>query len=237
MESRSSLSFIPLEERPRERLLQQGADALSIAELLAILLGTGVKGKSVLLLAQEMLLHFGGIRGLLEASIEELTEIKGVGCAKAVLLKAAFGLALKATSQSPIHRECIQTPTQLFELARKEIAHCKQEVLLVVLRDVKGRLIHHEKVAIGTLSEVLMHPREVFFPAVRHKAHSLIVIHNHPSGDPTPSAADIALTRLLHQSGKVMGIDLDDHLIVGSHSFVSLRERGILEGKRALPYS
>jgi DNA repair protein RadC len=223
---------IPLGERPRERLLHKGAESLSLAELIAILLVTGTQEKSVLLLAQELVLKFGDIHGLLEASVEELKEVKGIGEAKAIQLKAAFAIAQKAQA-IPYSKPFLRTPEEAFRFAKQEIAAEKQEVLLVLLRDIKGRLIHHERVSVGTLSEVLVHPREVFFPAVKHKAYSLILAHNHPSGDPTPSECDFELTRLLLNSSRVMGIHLDDHLIVSRNSFVSLRERGLL-GKTPL---
>ena len=219
---------LPLTELPRERLLQYGVDALSVSELLAILLVTGTKGKSVLDLADELLVKFRDLNGLLDASIEELMEIKGIGLAKAIQLQAVFGIALKSKKNYLSERYTVESPKKAFDLARQEIGNCKQEMLLVILRDIKTHLIHCEKVSVGTLSEVLVHPREVFHPAVRHKAHSLILAHNHPSGDPTPSKADLKLTSLLLQSSYVMGIGLADHLIVGSHSFVSLRERGLL---------
>lgn len=223
---------IPLAERPRERLLHKGAESLSLAELIAILLVTGTQEKSVLLLAQELVIKFGDIHGLLEASVEELKEVKGIGEAKAIQLKAAFAIAQKAQA-IPYSKPFLRTPEEAFRFAKQEIAAEKQEVLLVLLRDIKGRLIHHERVSVGTLSEVLVHPREVFFPAVKHKAYSLILAHNHPSGDPTPSECDFELTRLLLNSSRVMGIHLDDHLIVSRNSFVSLRERGLL-GKTPL---
>ncbi len=215
-------------ERPRERLMRYGEQALSLPELLAILLGTGTKEKSVLILAQELVHKFGDITGLLDASIEELKEIKGIGEAKAIQLKAVFAIAQKALRNSSVVKPFIHTPEQAFAYAKDEIAHQKQEVLLVILRDVKGRLIHHEKVSVGTLSEVLVHPREVFYPAVKHKAHSLILAHNHPSGDPTPSSNDLQLTRLLLQSSRVMGIGFDDHLIFGKQTFISLRQTGFM---------
>lgn len=221
------------EERPRERLVRHGPQALSLAELVAILLGTGTRDKSVLMLAQELSEKFGGLAGLLDASIEELKEVKGIGEAKAIQLKAAFAIAQKALGISELVKPFIHTPDQAFHYAKEEIASQKQEMLLVLLRDVRGRLIHHEKVSIGTLSEVLVHPREIFYPAVKHKAHSLILAHNHPSGDPTPSESDYALTRVLMQSSRVMGIGLDDHLIVAPKSYTSLREKGFL-GKSSL---
>jgi DNA repair protein RadC len=220
-----SLRSLPLQERPRERLLRYGVDAISIAELLAILLGTGTKGKSVLSLAQEILHQFGGLQGLLDASIEELKQIKGIGEAKAIQLKAAFGIALKNKKSSSPFGQSFKTAKEIYAFVQPEIAYEKKEIFLVLLCDVRGRLIHFERVAVGTLSEVLVHPREVFYPAVRHKAHSIILAHNHPSGDPTPSEADLNLTRLLLQSSQVMGIRIDDHLIVCVDNFVSLNEK------------
>lgn len=226
---------LDLEERPRERLVRHGGQALSLSELLAILLGTGTRDKSVLTLSNELTLKFGGLSGLLDASLEELQEVKGIGEAKAIQLKAAFAIAQKAIGISTASKPFIRTAGEAFVYAKEEIAMQKQEVLLVLLRDVKGRLIHHEKVSVGTLSEVLVHPREVFYPAVKHKAHSLILAHNHPSGDPTPSESDYKLTRVLIQSSRVMGIGLDDHLIVGHNTFVSLREKGFL-GNPSISY-
>lgn len=224
---------LPLAERPRERLLQAGVEALSLAELIAIVLGTGTKGKNVLELSDELLTRFQGLNGLLQASIEELSEIKGIGRAKAIMLQAVFGIALRSRKASVLDKLKIKSAEEAFALAHGELSHQKQEVLLVILRDVKRQLIHYEKVSVGTLSEVLVHPREVFFPAVRHKADNIIIAHNHPSGDPTPSKADLELTRLLSHSSRVLGIGLADHLIVGTHSFVSLREQGYL-GKSSL---
>lgn len=221
-----SIHDMPLDERPRERLMREGVDALSLAELIAIILGTGMKGKSALHLAQELTFHFRDLQGLLEASVEELTEIKGMGRAKAIKLRAVFGIALRNRRTPCRLNEPFMTTSDAFELARDAIGDEKTEVLFVMLRDVRGRLIHSEKVAVGTLSEVLIHPREVFYTAVRHKAHSLILAHNHPSGDPFPSKADIALTRLLLQSSRVMGIPLDDHLIVTPNKYYSLRDKG-----------
>jgi DNA repair protein RadC len=224
------IKALPLDERPRERLERNGIDALSHAELIAIVLGNGTQGKSVLDLAQELLEHFGGLERLLDASIVELMQIKGIGKAKAILLKAVFGLALKCRRPSTTEKYAISSAKDAYDLAQAEIAHIAQEVLLVILRDVRGNLIHFEKVSIGTLSQVLVHPREVFYPAVRYKAYSLIIAHNHPSGDPKPSSADLELTRSLIQASQVMSIRLDDHLIVCRDRFISLRELGCLPG-------
>ncbi len=222
-----TLHDLPLEERPRERLMQQGVEALSLQELLAILLVTGTKGKTVLELAHELLHRFGSLEALLEASLEELIDIKGIGEAKAIQLKAAFGIALKRPAIASLRHQQI-TSQEAYALVKGELSRQTQEMLMVVLKDVRGKLIACERVSLGTLSEVLIHPREIFYPAVRRKASSLILAHNHPSGDPTPSAADLEIARLLLRSSKVMGINLDDHLIIGKQSFISLRAVGLL---------
>ncbi len=227
------IKSLPSEERPRERLEREGIEALSIAELLAIVLGSGTQGKSVLDLSQELLEHFGGLEKLLDASIIELMQIKGIGKTKAILLKAVFGIAIKCRKPFSTQKYFIASAKEAYDLAQGEIAHIPKEVLLVILRDVRGNLIHYEQVAVGTLSQVLVHPREVFYPAVRYKAHSLIIAHNHPSGDPKPSQADFALTRALAQAGQVMNIGLDDHLIVCRDRYVSLRELGGLSVARS----
>ncbi|MFI5334159.1 MAG: DNA repair protein RadC [Chlamydiales bacterium] len=222
---------VPVHDRPRERLLRFGSQALALPELLAIFLGTGTRDKSVLLLAQELVLKFGGIHGLLDASVEELKEIKGIGDAKAVQLKAVFAIAERAVKSSEPLKPLIRAPEDAYEVVCDLIREAKQEMILVLLRDAKGKMFHQEMVGMGTLSEVLFHPREIFHPAVKHKAFSIIVVHNHPSGDPTPSESDLELTRLLLHSSRVMSIALEDHLIVAQEGFVSLRERGFL-GKR-----
>lgn len=220
----SLLHKIPLSELPRERLLRDGVESLSQQELIAILLGTGTRGKSVLVLAQELLIYFGGMEGLLNASVTELQQIKGIGLAKAILLKAAFSLAKRAAKEKILPHEKITKISQAVDLAKGEIGHLKKEALLIILRDVKGRKIHHEVISLGTLSEVLVHPREVFQPAIRHGAHSIILCHNHPSGDPSPSQNDIDLTRKLTACAQLMGIFITDHLIIGFEDFVSMRE-------------
>lgn len=213
----------PVSELPRERLMRDGVDALSLQELVAILLGTGTQGKSVLILAQEILLHFGGMEGLLNASIEELTKVKGVGKAKAILLKAAFGIALRAAKEKLSPNKKLYTVQDILEIAIPRIGKLKKEALLVILRDIKCRLIHTEIISLGTLSEVLVHPREVFQLAIRHGAYSIVICHNHPSGDPTPSKADIALTEQLFKCSEIVGIALTDHIIIGGEEHISMK--------------
>jgi len=221
----SLAKILPVSELPRERLLRDGIDALSMQELLAILLGTGTQGKPVLILAQELLLQFGGMQGLLNASVEELMQIKGVGKAKAILLKAAFGIALRASKETHELAPTVATIQDAIDIAEPLIGHLKKEAVLVILLDVKRRLIGREVISLGTISEVLVHPREVFQPAIRHGAHSMIVCHNHPSGDPTPSEADIRLTCQLNNCAKIVGISLLDHLIIGRGCNLSMKKR------------
>lgn len=220
-----NIKELPFAERPRERLRSRGVDALSIVELLAIILSTGTRNTSVMDVAAKILSHFGSLAHLIQASIEELLEIEGIGPAKAVQLKAALGLAHKASLEAHGHLVRIESH-EAYALVRFELQSLKQEALFVILKDVKGRLIAVERVSIGTLSQVLIHPREVFFPAVRQKASSLILAHNHPSGDPTPSKADIEITQHLLRSSKIMGITLEDHLIVGASRYISMRKEG-----------
>ncbi len=221
----AKISDLLKEERPRERLVALGADALSLAELLAILLTTGTQGKSVLTLSHELLTSFGSLSGLLDASFEELQQIQGIGKAKALQLKATFALVQRAAGSQSKNRISVKSSLDAYNILKGKFHKEKQEVLLVLLRDIKRHVFACEKVAIGTLSNILTHPREIFYPAVRHKAHSLILAHNHPSGDPTPSKADLQLTQQLVASGRVMGIALDDHLIIGSEAYISLYEQ------------
>jgi DNA repair protein RadC len=218
---------LPKEDRPRERLASQGAEALSNTELIAIILGSGMRGRSVLQLAQELLSHFGGLQQLALASIHELCEVAGMGPAKAIQLKAALALGLRTTMlQQPI-RPRIQTPAHAFEIVKELFFNETRERFVALMLDSKSGLISQETISIGTLNESLVHPRELFFPAIKQKASSLIVVHNHPSGDLTPSKEDIDLTRQLVEIGNLLGIPLQDHLIVHKSSFRSLRQTGV----------
>lgn len=221
-----SIWSLPEQERPRERLHRFGPETLSTTELIAILLGSGTKGQSVLQLAHEILVRFGSIQAISEATITELCQIKGLGTAKAVQLKAAFNLGVRLSKQvlSPKYR--IEHPIHAYNLVKEALTTEKREVFIVLLLDTKGCVISQEIVSIGTLSETLIHPREVFYPAIRHKAATLILVHNHPSGDPTPSKEDYEITKVLVEAGSMLSIQVQDHLIVGATSFLSLRQEG-----------
>ena len=222
-----SIKQLPYEERPRERLLAFGPEAMASSELIAIILGSGMKGKSVLSLSKEILGQFGTLPKVADATVEELCQIKGMGKAKAVQLKAAFSLGMKAARSLKPSSYRIDSPEKAYQLVREELENEKRELFLVILLDTKGILIRHEVVSIGTLSNALVHPREVFYPAVRHKAASLLLAHNHPSGDPSPSSQDLSITKKLVSVGNLMGIRVNDHIIIGHNSYVSLRQEGV----------
>jgi DNA repair protein RadC len=223
------LSELPLQERPRERLLIHGGDALSLTELLAICLGSGRPGVSVLHLAEELLATFGSLSSLLEASIIQLMEVKGIGMAKAIQLKAIFALAKRFQRKGGMAKYSVKCPDDAYHLIAPYLEEEKQEKLALLLRNVKGEIFHHEIISSGTLSEVLVHPREVFYHVLLHRAYSFILVHNHPSGNPTPSKCDRELTKLVETSGNLMGIRLDDHLIIGRGAFVSFWEEGAIK--------
>ena len=220
------LKQLPDSERPRERLISEGPESISTAELIAIILGSGMKGKSVLQLSQELIMHFGSLKNLAEATITELCQIRGLGQVKAVQLKAAFALGLRASKQLIPPKYRIETPLHAYHLLKDHLEAEKREVFIIILQDTKGFVINHEMISVGTLSNTLVHPREVFYPAIRHKAASIILAHNHPSGDPTPSKQDQKLTENLVNAGKMMGIPVHDHIIIGEQKFISMRENG-----------
>ena len=215
------------QDRPRERFLALGAEALSATELVALILGSGHKTKSVLQLAHEIIAYFGSLQRLAEATLAELTTIKGVGNAKAIQLKAALHLGIRASKQTIQPKYRIEHPIHAYHLLKDELEQEKRELFVVILQDTKGFVICHEVVSIGSLTQTLVHPREVFYPAIRHKATSLIIAHNHPSGDPTPSPEDFDLTKILIEVSQVVGIPIHDHLIIGQQRYISLRQTGL----------
>lgn len=220
-----SVLKLPEAERPRERLMRHGAETLSAAELIAIILGSGTKSAPVLQLAQQIVARFGCLQKLAEATIEELCQINGVGVAKAVQLRAAFNLGLRASRQTIAPKYKVEHPVHAYHLVKDEMISEKRELFVVILQDAKGCVISHHVVAIGTLTHAPVHPREVFYPAIRHKAASLILVHNHPSGDLTPSKPDIELTKKLIDVGRMVGIPVNDHLIISELGYLSMRQK------------
>lgn len=217
----------PLEERPRERMVKDGADKLSNQELLAILLRTGTQQESVFSLAGRILQKMGSIRRLSEASIDELKKIKGIGTAKAVQIKAGVELgrrvAIKQSSLVTI-RSPQDAAQYLMELLKLE----QQEKFYVLYLNTKNQVVYEKAVFVGSLNASIVHPREVFKEAVKWSAASIIVSHNHPSGDPDPSREDIEVTKRLVEAGTILGIECLDHIIVGDGRFISLKEKGFV---------
>ncbi|WP_269412072.1 RadC family protein [Lentibacillus daqui] len=219
---------VPREDRPRERLLKLGPGQLSNQELCAILLGSGTREESVMVLAQRLISHFEGLHLLKEATIEELTTIKGIGPAKGVLLLAAFELGKRMNQYTPNDRYVIRTPKDGADYIMEEMRGLNQEHFVVLFLNTKNQIIHRQTIFIGSLNASIVHPREIFREAVKRSAASIICAHNHPSGDPSPSQEDIHVTRRLVESGKMIGIELLDHLVIGDRKFASLKEKGYL---------
>jgi DNA repair protein RadC len=222
------LKDVPNEDRPRERLMMIGAEALSHAELLAILIGTGTRRESAVLLATKVLNQSGGLRGLVDMSIEEMTAIRGIGPAKAVQLRAGIELGRRLSRSQQGELPTIRKPADAANLLMEQLRYLKKEHFICLFLNTKNQVILQETLSVGTLNASLVHPREVFRAAMKCSSASLICVHNHPSGDPTPSPEDIALTRRLHEAGELVGIDVLDHLVIGDNRFISLKEQGCM---------
>jgi DNA repair protein RadC len=216
----------PEDERPRERLISDGPESLANHELLAILLRTGTKDESVLQLANRLLNHFEGLRLLKDATIEEMTSIKGIGTAKAVQILAAIELGRRISRLQYNERYVIRSPEDGAKYVMDDMRFLSQEHFVALYLNTKNQVIHRKTVFIGSLNASIVHPREVFKEAIKRSAASIICAHNHPSGDPTPSREDIEVTKRLVECGRMIGIELLDHLIIGDRKFVSLKEKG-----------
>lgn len=214
-------------DRPRERLEQLGPQALTNAELIAILLRVGVKGENAVTMGQRLLKKFGGLSGLHRAPFSELKKQHGLGEAKASQIKAAIELGRRLTLESPEERLTINSPADAAALVSYEMSAFEQEHLRVVLLDRRNRLIEIVEIYKGSVNSSQVRVGEIFKEAIRKNASSLIVIHNHPSGDPTPSPDDVAVTRAIVQAGKLMDVDVLDHMVIGQGKWVSLKERGL----------
>lgn len=218
---------MPSEERPRERLKRYGANALSNAELLAILLRVGRKGENVLNLSQRILTQQNGLVGLAKADFKELARVDGLGDAKTCQIKAALELGRRLTLGSPDQRVQITSPNDVSNLLMLEMSLLDQEQLRVLLLDTKNFVIDTKTLYIGTVNSSVIRVAEVFREAIRANSTALIIVHNHPSGDPTPSPEDVHVTRRLVEAGRMMDIEVLDHIIIGKQRFVSLKERGL----------
>lgn len=221
------IADLDISERPRERLAKLGPQSLSNAELIAILLRVGVSGESAIQVGQRLLKTFNGLAGLHRAPFEELVNQRGIGAAKAAQIKAAIELGRRLTLEVPDERPVIKSPADAAALVQYEMSGLEKEQMRVFLLDTRNRLLDIVSIAQGTVNSAHLRIAEVFTPAVRRNAAAILIVHNHPSGDPTPSPDDIAITRAVTQAGKLLDIDVLDHIVIGQGKWVSLKERGL----------
>jgi DNA repair protein RadC len=215
---------LPKPEKPRERLKNFGPEALSAQELLALVIGRGIPKKSVMNIAQELLAEFGSVKAISQATIEELSKIKGIGFAKAAQIKACFELGKRQDLEPELKDFNIKDPQSVVKAIH---ARAKEHFKLILLNP-RNKIIGISTVSVGTLNTSLAHPREIFKEAIIHSAMSVVLAHNHPSGDPEPSEDDLKITKRLVEAGKILGIEIIDHIIIGKNNFCSFKEKGLL---------
>lgn len=224
-----SIKELPEDQRPRERLIAGGERTLSDAELLAIILRSGTEEQTAIGLAQSLLSKFGTLRALATKSVAELCKLRGIGPAKAAQVKAALEIGRRMATQGAAEPgRTISSSQAVYDLCAPRLRDQKKETFLVLLLDAKNRLFREVEVSVGSLTASLAHPREVFHEAVRDSAAAIICVHNHPTGDPTPSPRDAEVTRKLHATGKVLGISFLDHIIIGEGRYYSFADDGKL---------
>jgi len=219
---------LPRQERPRERLQKFGPEALSAQELLALVIGRGIPKKSVMNIAQELLTRFGNIKAISHASIEELSQIKGIGLAKAAQIKACFELGRREELEPELKNFDIKDPEAVVKAIRASIKDKAKEHFKLILLNPRNKIIGISTISIGTLNASLVHPREVFKDAITHSAASVVLAHNHPSGDPEPSEDDLTITKRLIEAGRILGIEVMDHIIIAKNGFFSFKEKGLI---------
>jgi len=218
---------LPVEERPRERLVKFGEQALSVQELLQLILGRGIAGESVAVTAQKLLTQFGNLQKLSDASIEELSLTKGIGPAKAAQIKAVFEIGRRFSTQTvPYKSKELTDPEKVYRLIKSRLKDYAREHFYII--PLNSRNYSIAEVSVGSLNASIVHPREVFAEAIKNKAASVIFAHNHPSGDPEPSEEDLVITKRLVEAGKIMDIEVLDHVIVAKDAFFSFKNKGLL---------
>ena len=220
---------LPKAERPRERLIKLGPEALSAQELLALIIARGIPGKSVINIAQELLSKFGNIKSVGETTIEQLCQIRGIGPAKAVQILACFEIGKRGELEIEQKKYDIKNPQAIVKAIRASIKNKAKEHFKLIILDSRNKIIDITNVSVGTLNANLAHPREIFKDAITHNASSVILCHNHPSGDPEPSEDDQKITKQLLEAGKILGIEVLDHIIIGQESFTSLKDKKLLD--------
>ena len=219
---------LPKEERPRERLVKLGEQALSAQELLQLILGRGIAGESVAVTAQKLLSQFGSLQRLAEASIEEMSLIKGIGLAKAAQIKAAFEIGRRLSTQAaPYKSKEFTDPEKVYRLIKSKLKDYHKEHFYIIVLNSRNWSV--AEVSVGSLNASIVHPREVFAEAIKNKAASVIFVHNHPSGDPEPSEGDLVTTKRLVEAGKILDIEIIDHVIITKDKFLSMKQKGILD--------
>lgn len=228
MQYHARIKDMPADQRPRERLAREGARSLSDAELLAILLRTGYAQKSAVELATNVISIYSGLKNLVQAGVEELSEIKGMGPVKAAQLKAALEIGRRVATVSESSRPSIKGPEDAAFMVMEEMRHLDREHFCALLLNTKHQVVARETISVGTLNSSVVHPRELFKAAIKRSAAAIILVHNHPSGDPTPSREDREITRRLFEAGTIIGIEVLDHIIIGDNKFVSLKSKGML---------
>ncbi len=222
-----TITSLPKNERPREKLQNHGVKALSNAELLAILLRTGTRNESALSLSYKILSKNDGIKSLANAEVTDLNTISGIGLAKASQLIAAVELGKRIAQYSYNEDIYVKKPQDAASILMEEMRYYKKEHMKIIMLNVKCKVIGIEEISIGNLNSSLAHPREIFKPAIKNSSANIILTHNHPSGDPTPSKDDIEITRRVYEAGKILGIELYDHIIIGDGVFTSLKEKNL----------
>jgi DNA repair protein RadC len=228
-----TLNDLPADERPRERLVKYGVESLSLQELLSLIFGQGVKGESVVNISQKLISNFGSLDQISEASIEELKEIKGLGLAKACQLKACFEISRRLKKEENLSRnkkknKIINSPKDIFPLLKEKIINFHKEYFMVASLDNRNKIINVHMVSVGTLNSSLIHPRETFEVAIKSHAAAIIICHNHPSGELKPSEDDLIITQNLVKAGKLLGIEVSDHLIITKDGYYSFKERKLI---------
>lgn len=219
---------LPKDERLRERLEQYGAGALTTPELIAILLRVGNARVSALQLAQQLIVKFQSLRNLADATVQELSQVSGIGLAKACQLKAAFELGKRLATIGESPKPVIRSPQDLVNLVMEEMRYFKEEHFRAIFLDTRNQVINNRDLSIGSLNASIAHPREILRAAITHSAAAFVLVHNHPSGDPTPSAEDVTLTKRMKEAGELIGIPALDHLVIGDGVYVSFKERGMM---------